>query len=252
MADLKDNMAIWQQVCETDVKATKPGKVNGQNITTINGTSVVKKATEVFGPIGTGWGYEIVEESFKDGAPAYSIVKEQPVLQGHEVMHTIRIKVWYKQGETTHSVEHYGHTPYILATKYGLKTDFDAPKKSLTDALKKALSMLGFNADIFLGQFDDVNYVNAQIEKQSIEQAENQADAMTEAVQKFEVDLASQVKLFDTAQSAATLKAMTTAAISKFERRSANMGRDPLRVRDYLNEEARKAGQKFIKKEKTE
>jgi hypothetical protein len=37
--------------------------------------------------------------------------------------------------------------------------DKDAPKKATTDALTKALSQLGFNADVFLGKFDDNKYV---------------------------------------------------------------------------------------------
>jgi hypothetical protein len=37
--------------------------------------------------------------------------------------------------------------------------DKDAPKKATTDALTKALSQLGFNADVFLGRFDDNKYV---------------------------------------------------------------------------------------------
>jgi hypothetical protein len=39
-------------------------------------------------------------------------------------------------------------------------TDEDAPKKSVTDALVKALSMIGFAGDIFMGRYDDSKYVN--------------------------------------------------------------------------------------------
>ena len=54
-----------------------------------------------------------------------------------------------------------------------MTTDGEAPKKSLTDAIKKALSMLGFSADVFLGMFDDVNYVQQLQAEQAIEQAED-------------------------------------------------------------------------------
>ena len=40
------------------------------------------------------------------------------------------------------------------------KVDDEWMKKASTDALTKGLSMLGFNADIFLGLFDDNKYVN--------------------------------------------------------------------------------------------
>jgi len=37
--------------------------------------------------------------------------------------------------------------------------DADFAKKIETDALTKALSKLGFNADVFMGRFDDTKYV---------------------------------------------------------------------------------------------
>jgi hypothetical protein len=46
--------------------------------------------------------------------------------------------------------------------------DDNFAKKIETDALTKAISKLGFNADIFLGKFDDVRYVaemNAEFNK---------------------------------------------------------------------------------------
>jgi hypothetical protein len=40
------------------------------------------------------------------------------------------------------------------------KVDDNFAKKIETDALTKAISKLGFNADIFMGKFDDARYVN--------------------------------------------------------------------------------------------
>jgi hypothetical protein len=45
------------------------------------------------------------------------------------------------------------------------RVDDDAPKKALTDALTKALSHLGFNADVFMGMFDSNKYVKQLEEK---------------------------------------------------------------------------------------
>jgi hypothetical protein len=58
------------------------------------------------------------------------------------------------------TVEHFGQTTFVGKNKNGYFTDEEAPKKSLTDAIGKALSMLGFSADIYLGLFDDNKYVN--------------------------------------------------------------------------------------------
>jgi uncharacterized short protein YbdD (DUF466 family) len=46
--------------------------------------------------------------------------------------------------------------------KMGTKNDDDCFKKVVTDCLTKALSYLGFSADVFLGQFDDNKYVQQQ------------------------------------------------------------------------------------------
>ena len=46
----------------------------------------------------------------------------------------------------------------LLAT--GNRVDDDCIKKVATDALTKGLSKLGFNADVFMGRFDDNKYVN--------------------------------------------------------------------------------------------
>jgi hypothetical protein len=46
-------------------------------------------------------------------------------------------------------------------TKWGRRVDDEWLKKVATDALTKGLSMLGFNADVFMGKFDDNRYVAA-------------------------------------------------------------------------------------------
>ena len=45
------------------------------------------------------------------------------------------------------------------------RLDSDAAKKATTDALTKLLSQLGFNADVFLGRFDDSKYVAEMVEE---------------------------------------------------------------------------------------
>ena len=40
------------------------------------------------------------------------------------------------------------------------RLDSDAGKKATTDGITKLLSQLGFNADVFLGKFDDQKYVD--------------------------------------------------------------------------------------------
>ncbi|MNH20510.1 hypothetical protein D3C79_802850 [compost metagenome] len=167
------NMRIWEQVQTTDTRYTKNAEVGGQKITSLNGTAMVMKATEMFGPVGIGWGWKVLEERFDDGHEVFAGEGEKRICLGREIGHTVKIQLWFMQDGKRGEVEQYGCTRYQYKTKYGMTTDGEAPKKSLTDAIKKALSMLGFSADVFLGMFDDVNYVQQLQAEQAIEQAED-------------------------------------------------------------------------------
>ncbi|MFV7440785.1 hypothetical protein [Pseudomonas vlassakiae] len=167
------NMSIWEKVQTTDTRFTKDAKVGGQQITSLNGTAMVMKATELFGPVGIGWGWKIIEERFDDGHEIYAGDGDKRACIGREIGHTVKICLWFMQDGQRGEIEQYGCTRYQYKTNYGMTTDGEAPKKSLTDAIKKALSMLGFSADVFLGMFDDVNYVQQLQAEQAIEQAED-------------------------------------------------------------------------------
>jgi recombination DNA repair RAD52 pathway protein len=167
------NMSIWEKVQTTDTRFTKDAKVGGQQITSLNGTAMVMKATELFGPVGIGWGWKIIEERFDDGHEIYAGEGDKRTCIGREIGHTVKICLWFMQDGQRGEIEQYGCTRYQYKTNYGMTTDGEAPKKSLTDAIKKALSMLGFSADVFLGMFDDVNYVQQLQAEQAIEQAED-------------------------------------------------------------------------------
>jgi hypothetical protein len=75
-------------------------------------------------------------------------------------MHIALVRVWYKWNGERGEVQHVGGTPFSGVRSSG-KTfiDEDAPKKSVTDALVKALSMIGFAGDIFMGRYDDSKYI---------------------------------------------------------------------------------------------
>lgn len=167
------NMRIWEQVQTTDTRYTKNAEVGGQKITSLNGTAMVMKATEMFGPVGIGWGWKVLEERFDEGHEVFAGEGDKRICLGREIGHTVKIQLWFMQDGQRGEVEQYGCTRYQYKTKYGMTTDGEAPKKSLTDAIKKALSMLGFSADVFLGLFDDQNYVENLRAEEAIEQAED-------------------------------------------------------------------------------
>jgi hypothetical protein len=138
-----DNLKLWNQVRTPDPKFTKaftrPGGFKG---TSISANYLVQRATEVWGQIGKGWGVDEVSHEIIDGT-----------------WHSY-VRVWYKEGDQVYCVYQWGGTNYRIESSVGVRFDDEAAKKSMTDGMTKCLSQLGFGADVHMGMFDDVKYVN--------------------------------------------------------------------------------------------
>ena len=134
-----DNMSLWNSVCVTDPQYTKRVNQRG-GFTAIGAQSQIMEATKVFGPFGTGFGVH--------GETFTSFDMEGLCLY--------QANLWYKVKGVMETF------PIHSSIKYSVngRVDDDFAKKVATDALTKGLSKLGFNADVFLGLFDDNKYVN--------------------------------------------------------------------------------------------
>lgn len=188
-----NNLSIWKRVQRTDPRFTKPLEGMGFIGTSINSTYMFMRATEIFGPIGEGWGYEVLEEKFIDGKPLVEPVLDERNKQVAtrflrdgdgalfcEQNHSIKIRFWYIiECETRGEFESYGATPYRYQTNYGIKVDGEVIKKSLTDAIKKALSMLGFSSDVFMGMHDNPEYLASNKLEFEIKNASEKAEDIT-------------------------------------------------------------------------
>lgn len=204
---MSKNLELWNAVKETAASATKSATVSGQKITSINGTYMVQRATEAFGPCGKGWGYEIVEERFDNAGPVYGKNADghQEVI-GQHVIHTLRLRLWYMRDGEKFTVEHFGHTPFTYRSSHGISVDGEASKKSLTDAIKKCLSMLGFSADVFLGEWDDRDYAEAAKVKDQIRRAEDKDQAYLDEKAKFIEWCEREIRAFGMIPNRATMK----------------------------------------------
>ena len=199
-----DHLSIWNALETTDPKYAKDfTKTGGFKGTAINATYVARKLTAMFGPVGTGWGYTILDEQYVTGAP---ILANGNTL-GHEIIHVLRIKLWYDAnghapengdklaGRNRGEVEHFGQTTFVGRNKNGIFTDEEAPKKSLTDAITKAASLLGCSADVYMGMFEDNKHINQQQDNGKVDpnshsrpghgNINNIKKAVNEAVKKF-------------------------------------------------------------------
>lgn len=147
------NMGIWTRVEKTDPRHTKPfQRSGGFRGTAVNTTYLIQRATELFGPMGLGWGFEVLSEELLQGR----VLDDRGT---RELIHKVHGRLWYKWGGERGEVQHFGQTTFLGINNKGIYTDEEAPKKSATDCLSKCLSLLGFSADVYLGRYDDHKYV---------------------------------------------------------------------------------------------
>jgi hypothetical protein len=128
-----NNMALWTRVEKTNPKFTKLISYGQRRFTAIGAYYQIKTATQIWGPYGKTWGLKNSE---------MEIVKI-----GNVDMAVYKATFYYPEGE--------------FEIRNSIKiADDEFLKKLETDTLTKALSRLGFNADVFLGLFEDIRYVN--------------------------------------------------------------------------------------------
>ncbi|MCK9740059.1 hypothetical protein LT697_00680 [Pseudomonas syringae pv. syringae] len=214
-----NNLSIWSQVEKTDTRYTKAAKVGGQQITSLSGTAMIMKATEIFGPAGIGFGWKVLEERFDPGIEVFSGEGDKRVSLGFTSNHTVRIAFWFMLDGQRGEIESYGCTNYVYKASYGMLSDGEAPKKSLTDAIKKALSALGFSADVFLGLHDDANYLEQLNDELAIERAEDKVEEEARQKQERLDYIKSVVETMGGAQSAIELKKIHDVAVRKLAAR---------------------------------
>ncbi|EPV8469954.1 hypothetical protein ACWAS0_004911 [Klebsiella pneumoniae] len=193
----EDNLALWKRVFKTDERFTKAFTQNGGG-TSINGTYLTMLATREFGLKGNGWGVDILEERFDDGAPITRTVKGadgnntwELIPDGNggfltEKHHVMKVRLWYQVNGVRGEEYAYGCTPYIYGSKYGPICDGEVTKKSLTDATKKALSGLGFSGDIFMGLYDNLEYRQKNKAEFDLKNASETAEDAARLRQEFD------------------------------------------------------------------
>lgn len=161
------NMDLWSKVEKTDPKHTKSANVRGNKITAIAPQYQIKQATEQFGSYGKGWGFKSVSHD-------YAMLDKTGIVVFNGVF-------FFPGGEFPISSS-------ISAFKDGAMTkpDADFAKKVETDALTKALSKLGFSADVFMGLYDDHKYVEQM--KEEFKPVNPDIDLINDAIKRGDKD----------------------------------------------------------------
>lgn len=136
-----NNMEIWGKLENTPKEAQKEisaGRLKG--FTDINPMWRFKQLTEVFGPCGIGWKFEIVSTNVIPGA-------------NDEVAAFVNILLYYKKdGEWSEGVPGLGGSMFVAKESKGMHTSDECFKMALSDAIGTACKALGMSADIYFSK----------------------------------------------------------------------------------------------------
>ena len=162
----KDGIELWEKVEKSNTAFLKRVKYGKRTFTAIDAYYQIKIATSLWGPYGSTWGLKDTEVE----------------------LHTI--------GELTMAM--YKAVFYSPAGEFEIRnsikvSDDEFMKKLETDTLTKALSRLGFNADVFLGYYDGNRYVDKQSQP-SKSQTTQQTKPQSQPAQKQETKPQSQAQ----------------------------------------------------------
>jgi hypothetical protein len=115
----------------------------GFKLTAIDSQSQIKRATELWGPYGQGWGLNQIDFQLLPLKDVTGIV--------------CKAVFFYHTYDAADNVPECFEFP--IAADMAYDPSKDCVKKLQTECISKALSRLGFNSDVFEGKFDDNKYV---------------------------------------------------------------------------------------------
>lgn len=134
-------MDLWNKVSSTDPKFTKRVKLGRYEFCDIDAMWTIQRATELWGPYGSTWGLQNTRFN-----PLYS--KDMGV-----TAFTLEADFVFPGGR------------FAIAADLPYDPRGETLKKLQTMCIGKALSRLGFSADVYLGMFDDSAYVKTMENK---------------------------------------------------------------------------------------
>ena len=143
-----DNLEIYNRaraVPEEAQKSFNNGRFSG---TDINPMWRIKKLTELFGPAGFGWYYEIISQRSE--------------VHGDQTIAVVDLNLFVKIGDEW-SKPIYGTGGNVIVSKG--KTSDEGYKMALTDALSVACKALGIGADVYFAK-DKTKYTEGQDAKE--------------------------------------------------------------------------------------
>lgn len=152
-----DNLNIYNKVRTVPKEALKTisaGRLKGMS--DINPMWRIKVLTEMFGPVGFGWKYEIVKEWMT------------PCENNNTVAAFVDINLYYKYNdEWSEAIPGTGGSMFVASEKSGLHVSDECFKMALTDAISVACKAMGIGADVYWDK-DTTKYSNKDFESEKV------------------------------------------------------------------------------------
>lgn len=204
------NLKIWSAVEKTDLQFTKTVNQRG-GYTAISPQYQLKCATEQFGPYGAGFG---LCQSDLD----FSLIGVNHIVI-HKAVFFYVIDGQRYEFPITNAVE------MARTTKDGkLMVDVDFAKKVETNTVSKALSKLGFNADVFLGLMEDNSYLQELSNEIAIQRADDKDAELVKQRLEHEEWKAKELATYSSLMTLNALKTVYTGHVRHCQRRNDNEG----------------------------
>ena len=145
----ENKLRIWDEVAQPPSEVLRPilgGRLGAAGLTEISPQWRYRAATQLWGPCGVGWKYEILSTEKVDGPDG-------------QVFLFAKVALYYKVGEDwSEPVLGVGGSMLIAKEKDTFYANDEAVKMAVTDALSVAFKMLGFGAAVYMDQWDGSKY----------------------------------------------------------------------------------------------
>ena len=151
-----DNIKIYELarvVPQEAKKEIKAGRLKG--MTDINPMYRIKRLTEIFGPCGVGWWYDITDKQ---------IVFDEITGQKCAFVDVLLYYVDPDTGATSNGIPGTGGASFVATERNGPYMSDECYKMALTDALSVSAKALGIGADVYWGA-DRSKYTDQTQEK---------------------------------------------------------------------------------------
>lgn len=215
------NLALWDAVKKTDPVHTKKASKGQFNFTSVAPMYQNWKATEQFGVQGIGWGIVVGSETFTEKEYGTTTILSYDA--------TLYFTVDGVRGELPiHASEKACYMTNGYKGKDGyMKIDDEVRKKVVTNAKTKGLSELGFSADIFMGQFDDPNYVDYLNLEMALEKSDDKEQETKNKIEEFNQWCKKETDCYPSIKNKRTLDLLLVGHKNKLQGRCKLLNLDP-------------------------